>query len=210
MIKNTVNDYIPSFFNRDSKLNAFITETDDIINGIKDDIKTLNDMHIIEKTPAIMLNELGLYLNAGIRSGDSDRDKRIKIINAVAGHKVRGSFNLDAKPKIDLIAGGDSKIIRSFDKDDFIFAGDGLTPDDYYWAVLGTDGIDDGQGISLIGEGDEIEIAGTIYIDADNDSLTEAQLDEIELDLEDVIPAYYRVFLGYINVSNQFIIYREL
>lgn len=209
MIKD-IDKYVPLFFDREEKLQAFINEWNKITAGIKDDVITLNDIFFIEKVPAVMLEPIGVYFNAGLNANDTDRQKRQKIVNAIAGHKLRSSFNLDVKFKIDIVAGGDSKIIRSFDKDDWILVGDGLTPPAFYWAALGTDGIDDQLGISLIGAGDEIELAGTIYIDTDNDSLTNAELDQIELNLNDTMPAYYRVFLGYINISGQFIIYREL
>jgi len=62
-------------------------------------------------------------------------------------------------------------------------------------------------GIDLIGAGDEIEIAGNIYIDVDNKILTYDEVEQIKLSLEDVVPAYYRVFLGYFNTSGQFIVY---
>lgn len=62
-------------------------------------------------------------------------------------------------------------------------------------------------GLDLIGAGDEIEIAGNIYIDVDNSILTFNEVEEIKLSLIDVVPAYYMVFLGYFNNAGQFIIY---
>lgn len=199
--------FIPRSFNRDAKLLAFANKMDEILNGLRDDTLGLNTLINPFKIPAQLLDNLGYYLNAGINDQDTEHEKRIKIAGAVAGHKRRGSWNNDAKPKIDLIAGGDAQIFRSFDKDDWILVGDGLTPADYYWAVMGADGIDDGYGISLIGSGTEIEVAGNIYIDVDNNSLSAAKQAAIELVMRDVVPGYMKVHFGYISGTGQFIEY---
>jgi len=159
------------------------------------------------RIPAAFLDNLGYYLNAGIQPQDSDTEKRQKIVRAVQSHKRRGSFNLDAKPKIDLICGGNSVIIRSFDKDDWILVGDGLTPTAYYWTAMGADGIDDDLGISLIGDGMEIEVAGNIYIDVDNNSLSVADQARLELEMQDIVSAYMYIHFGYVNLSGHFIEY---
>ncbi len=201
-------NFIPKFFKRDEKLIAFANKHDEIMESIKSDTLGLNDIIDPVKAPNVVLNELGYYLNAGLRAQDTDKQKRIKIAKAVQGHKRRGSFNLDAKPKIDMIAGGNSKIIRGVTGDDWILIGDDSTPPEYYWASMGCDGIDDNLGIALIGSGYEIEIPGNIYIDVDNDSLTPAQVAQIRLELEnDIKPSYMRIFLGYIDGTGTFIVY---
>ena len=199
--------YIPKFFTRDAKLTAFANEVDTVLQGIIDETKELNNIYDPARTKASVLNLLGEYLNAGIQDGDSEDIKRQKIYQAVATHKVRSTFEFDVKIKIDNIAGGDSQIFRAIDEDDFIFVGDGLTPSAYYWAALGADGIDDGLGPSFIGSGMEIEVAGNVYIDVDNSSLSAAEQEQIRLDIADSVPAYYYVHIGYVNVSGQFIEY---
>jgi phage tail-like protein len=207
MIPESIETYIPRFYKRDTKLLAFINKFDSIIADLKNDTLGLNDLIDPMKIPANLIIELGTLLNAGIKDQDSETERRIKVANAVSSHKRRGSFSLDAKPKIDLICGGDSQIFRSFDKDDWILVGDGLTPSAYYWAAMGSDGIDDDLGISLIGEGLEIEVAGNIYIDVDNSTLSAADQARLELEMEDIVPAYMYVHFGYLNVSGQFIEY---
>lgn len=207
MLPEDIDRYVPRFYKRDSKLSAFTSKLNSIISDLKADTIGLNDLIDPMKIPSNLLSEVGYFLNAGINDEDSDLEKRYKIIYAVDGHKRRGSFNLDAKPKIDLICGGDSEIIRSFDKDDWILVGDGLTPTAYYWAAMGADGIDDELGISLIGEGLEIEVAGNIYIDVDNSTLSAADQATLELNMQDIVPAYCYIHFGYLNVSGQFIEY---
>lgn len=199
--------FIPSYFKRDDKLIAFADKMDSILEDLKSDTLGLNNLIDPFKIPAALIVNLGYYLNAGIQDTDDEDTRRKKVAQAVAGHKRRGSFNLDAKPKIDQIAGGDSQIFRAIDQDDWILVGDGLTPAAYYWAALGCDGIDDGLGISLIGEGIEIEVAGNVYIDVDNSALTAGEQEQIRVDMLDICPAYYKVHFGYINVSGQFIEY---
>lgn len=206
MLPTAFEKYIPKFFTRDSKLTAFADKIDEIIESLKSDTIGLNDLIDPVKCPAILLDKLGYFLNANIKEQDTERQKRIKIATAVEGHKKRGSFEFDAKPKIDAIAGGDSSIITEIGGDDWILVGDGLTPSAYYWATLGADGIDTDYGLALIGGGDEIEIAGNIYIDVDNSSLTASEQEQIELEMEDIVPAYYKVFFGYIS-AGLFVLY---
>jgi len=197
-------NYIPQFYERDTKLQAFSDKMDEIIQSIKDDILGLNKFINPMAAPSIILDKLGYFLNSGIQPYDDDNTKRIKIATAVQSHKSRGSFVNDAKPKIDAIAGGDSQIINAIGVDDWILVGDGLTPSSYYWAAMGADGIDDELGISLIGAGDEIEVAGNIYIDVDNAALTADEQDRIRLEMIDVVPAYYYVHIGYVDGAGQF------
>jgi len=161
-----------------------------------------------EKTPEITLPYWEQYFNIVNRSSKTLRQRRQSISGAVAGHKKRGLWTDSVKPIIDSIAGGDSQILENGTGSDWILTGDGNTPTAYYWSTFGGDGIDDQLGMDFIGLGTEIEIAGNIYIDVDNDSLTTAEISQLVAELEtDVAPAYYRIFLGYIDISGDFITY---
>lgn len=201
--------YIPKFFKRDKKLIAFADKMDELINSFKTDTLGINDIIDPVKCPSILLDELGYFLNAGIKPFDNESQKRLKIATAIQAHKKRGSFKYDAKPKIDAIAGGDSQILTARIGDDWILVGDTLTENsNNYWASMGIDGIDDNLGISMIGEGTEIEIAGNIYINVDSSSLTTDQINQIIDELkDDIAPAYYKIFIGYLDLSNNFILY---
>lgn len=207
MTPDTIEKYIPKIYERGDSLLAFVSKIDSIVEDIKADIVNMSNFKIPEIMPSFMLDDVGEYLQAGINQHNDDRTKRQKISIAVLGHKRRGSFNYDAKPKIDIIAGGNSQIFRSFDKDDWILVGDGLSPSAYYWSALGVDGVDDELGISLIGEGTEIEVAGNIYIDVDNSTLTLSEQEALRLTLQDIIPAYFYVHIGYLDGVGVFVEY---
>lgn len=203
-------DYIPKLYKDNAKdsTNALANKIDTHLGEWLDDIIQLAWLKDPFKIDVLFLDVLGNYLAAGLISTDTEAQKRNKIAIAVQGHRLRGSFNLDAKPKIDAIAGGDSVIFLATGEDDWILVGDGLTPAAFYWAALGADGIDDQLGISLIGAGTEIEVAGNIYIDVDNSGLSAAEVQQIVDVLEfDIVPAYYIVNLGYVDGSGVFIIY---
>jgi len=203
-------DHVPKIFrgNPSPDLLAFADKMDKLIGEWGEETKGLQHLFNPARAPAAALVELDFMFQAGFKGYETEREKRQKIGFAVKGHKSRGLWQEDAKPKIDVIAGGDSKILRGFSGDDWILVGDGLTPPAYYWAALGADGIDDELGIALIGAGDEMEIAGNIYIDVDNDSLTAQEVENMVQELEeDIVPAYIRVILGYVNVGGQFIEY---
>jgi hypothetical protein len=82
----------------------------------------------------------------------------------------------------------------------------------YYWGTMGVDGIDDLLGLAIIGDGTEVEIVGNIYIDCHYgifvSTLTAAQIIQIVDDMAiDIVPAYMRVYLGYIDATGAFINY---
>jgi hypothetical protein len=191
--------YFPQFFKRDTKLAALTDLIDRYLGYWRDDLLGYETLIDPVRCPANLLNELGYFLNAGIFPQDDENQRRTKIAHAVSGHKRRGSFVYDAKPKIDAIAGGNSSIIHTSGLDDFILVGDGTEPTAFYWAALGCDGLDDGLGISLVGAGTEMEVAGNVYIDVDNPTLTATEIQQLVDELEfDIAPVYYYVHLGYI------------
>jgi hypothetical protein len=209
MLPKPFNDFIPKFFNRDTKLTAFSNKIDELLTSFESDTLGLNTFIDPFRCPLSVLTELGYLLNAGLKSNDTERQKRIKVATAVLGHKRRGSFQEDAKPKIDNIAGGDSQIFRSTVSGDWILGGDGeVIPSGSYWGTMAGDATDDDLGLLLIGDGTELEVAGNIYIDVDNNSLNANEVQQIVDELQDdIVPAYFRVYIGYVNISGQFIIY---
>lgn len=195
--------YIPAYYKRDKKFVAFANKLNSIYTQLEIDtglLTTLQNGYKVNR----FIDELAYLVGANIIDSDTERTKRIKTMTAIQGHKRRGSFADDAKPKIDAVAGGDSEILKSSGGSEWILVGDGGTPVDYYWASIGADGIDDGYGLDLMGAGDEVEVAGNIYINVDNDSLSLDDQELIRLSLLDLVPAYCYVHIGYINGTDQF------
>jgi hypothetical protein len=162
------------------------------------------------RCPTLFLDTLGHWVRAGLRNSDSDTTKRIKTATAISRHKEGGVWDTEVKPLIDSITGLDAVIFRAIDTADWIgMSGESSEPD-YYWATGGVDGIDDNLGLDGIGAGDEIEIQGNIYIDLGGTAgnPTAAVIAQVveEIELEAYF-AYYILYLGYVNVSGQFIVY---
>lgn len=199
-------NYIPLFYKRDAKLIAFATKVDSIMDDMESDILGLNNLIDTPKIPANLLDEVGYYLAAGINPGDDETLKRKKIRSAIAAHKVRTTWQFDAKIKIDNYVGGDSSFYQIIGVDEWILVGDGNTPSAYYWAAMGADGVDLDLGIALMGSGEEFGIAGNIFIDVDSSTLTTTEVEELKNELTDVAPAYMRIYLGYIS-AGMFITY---
>lgn len=191
---------------------ALATKIDTHISDWLDDIVSLPNLLNPLKCPANLLSELDFYLNAGLIPYDSDITKRYKISHAVQGHKQRGSWENDAKNKIDSITGLDSAIYRRKSGSDWILVTDGDLPTNNYWSAFGSDGVDDELGVDLIGAGDEVEISGNIYINCHDgitvSTLTSTQIDQIVYELRfDIAPAYMKIFLGYLDSAGAFIQY---
>jgi hypothetical protein len=91
--------------------------------------------------------------------------------------------------------------------------------------VLGTDGVEDfgpdlmagpyfvgsgdpDLGMDLVGSGTEIQIPGNVYINVDNPFLTAEQIAQIVASLDyTTVPAYFRVFLCYLNDQGNPVVY---
>lgn len=203
-------NYLPAplFENLDSAGQDLIDFIDNFTIEIFNKILTIWYFKHPEKTPEITLPYWEQYFNITNRTSKTLAQRRQQITTAIASQKKRGLWADSVKIIIDIIAGGDSQILTNGTGSDWIFTGDGTTPDAFYWATFGGDGIDDELGMDFIGAGTEIEIAGNIYIDVDNDSLTPSEVALLVAELRtDVAPAYYRLFLGYIDISGDFIEY---
>ena len=98
-----------------------------------------------EQTKTITLDYWGDYLSAELKSNDTERQKRIKIVNAVQRHKLRGTWKFDIKIRIDNITGKDSKLVVStviFEEDDSIIVGDNSLENSLF-STIGTDGLNE-------------------------------------------------------------------
>ena len=194
---------------------AFIDKHDEYIIDWTDELKELYFVNkLVERIPTAFLEDQGYFLNAGLKQTDSERTKRIKIKGAVKGHKKRGTWNDDAKIKIDAITGYNAEIFKAIQSDDSIEMGQTSDEDPTrYWSTeQGNDGVDDSLGTWEVGDFTEYVIAGNIYIDCHEGVhtavLTSDQIEQIVVELEfDIAPAYMAIYLGYINTSGQFIVY---
>jgi hypothetical protein len=170
-------------------------------------------LHRPEECPGQFLEELGYIVNAGIRPLDSEQTRRKKILYAVQAHKRRGSWRRDAKIKIDAITGlsPGARLVDygELGTDEWILCSDDAFPGAYYWATMGYDGIDLELGIGLCGGYDDYELAGNVFIDChegvSTPVLSAATIEQIVGELEfDIAPAYFRIFLGYIDGTGAF------
>jgi|WetSurMetagenome_2_1015567.scaffolds.fasta_scaffold253498_2 hypothetical protein len=205
--------YFPKLYQNDPKAQFLASKMDSIFTAIKNDILGLKRLNRADECPAQFLSELDFTLQANVKKGDSEYTKRKKISTAIATQKKRGTWQNDAKIRIDSITTYSSDIFRASSSDDWILCGDGVTENDQnYWASMGVDGIDDKLGIALIGDGTEIEIQGNIYINLHSGIytavLSAAQIAQIVDEIStDIVPAYMRIYLGYADITGSFNLY---
>jgi len=195
--------YIPKVLqeNLDNYGQAFIDYVDNLFTLVKKETTDLKYFYTVELIPDVFLDTIGNQFAAGILSSDTEKQKRIKILNAIAGHKKRSLWEDDIKIRIDSITGLDASLYTVIGDDDSIFTGDGLTPAAFYWSTMGCDGVDDDLGEALIGDGTEVNISGNIYIDLGGNVSSDI-LDQIEENISTInklIPAYFIIYLGYIS-----------
>jgi len=196
-------DHLPRIFRDDPKATSLSNMMDSHIILWRDETLGLDELLDPIRCPGVLLDVFGEYVNAGILGSDSEDTKRKKIATAIQGHKLAGTWIHDIKPKIDVIAGGDSTIVKATpDSADWIILGDGNAPATYYWSSLGADGIDDFLGIDLYGDGYEVGVQGNIYINVDNAALTAEEQADIVILFEIYGPAYFYIHIGYLSGGN--------
>jgi hypothetical protein len=205
--------YIPKLFrdNATAETTALCDKADTNIEAWLTDAINLQYLLDVERCPNNFLFSLGDYFAAGLKSQDSDRTKRQKIYKAIVTHKYRSTWVYSCKLIIDTITGYDAHIVYATDSDDWILCGDGVMEVGTSWALL-YDGSIDPWGMSLIGDGTEIEVQGNIYIDCHygviGSTLTAAQIANIVAQIStDIVPAYMRIYLGYIDAGGIFVTY---
>jgi hypothetical protein len=166
---------------------------------------------------ASLLDELGYYVSAGLFDSDTETQKRKKIYTAIVTQKTRSSFTYHAKPVMDAITGYDARILNTraykMTLNSWVEC-DGVNNVGTMWAPEG-DGTDPTfLGIRESCPGADIvpEIAGAIYIDchfgvntAVLSALTISQL--YDFLKKEIVPAYFRCYLSYIDVSGFIQIY---
>jgi hypothetical protein len=213
MLPNPFLNYFPKLYQNDPKAQVLGLKMDSIFSGIKTDIFNLKRLNRCDECPGQFLDELDYLLQSNIKPTDTETIKRKKICNSVSAQKKRGTWEDDSKIRIDFITGYSSSIYTALSSDDWILCGDGMLESSLnYWGSMGADGIDSNLGISLIGEGTEIEIQGNIYINLHvgyyTTVLTAAQIQQIVLEIStDIVPAYMRIYLGYADITGSFNLY---
>ena len=199
-LRNELNDSIDG--------QSFVNKIESLIIEIRAEILEEYYLNIPYRTILEGLFELDYFLSAGVKPADSDYTKRKKVEKSVLGHKNRGTWDADVKIRVDSITGLDSDIHTSIKTEDWILVGDGTTPSAYYYATMGADNIDNSLGLELFGENQD----GFFYINCHLgiyvSTLTANQIAQIIEDLkDDIVPAYFRVYLGYLDTSGKFIEY---
>jgi hypothetical protein len=191
--------------NPDAGTLALAAKLDTMLKGIFDDVDFIELLKLPEACPQQFLEEFGYMLQAGILPGDDDRTRRVKISTAVAGHKLRGTWVHDVKPKIDSITGASATLWNPIGRELDWPVRIGGDPAPHAWMVRG--GGLDAYGIIRTGTGCEVIIEGYVYIDVGTPGLTPEQVRLIVDTLRvDVAPAYFHIYVGYIS-TGKFIVY---
>jgi hypothetical protein len=206
--------YIPKVY-RDNPTAGTLALTNKIDSNLiawRKEIIELGWITSAVKCPAMFLDEIGYMFNSAITPTDSETTKRKKIFYAIQNNQLRGTWLYSAKVIIDAITGYNAQQYTIQSADDWIMTGDGMIEvDNPDWSILGGDVVFD-DGFSLIGDGTEIELWGNIYIDLHygihTAVLTADQIIQIVTAIQDdIVPAYFRIYLGYVPVAGGFQVY---
>lgn len=209
--------YIPQVMadNPDAALTAMMSKADIHIPEWFNEILELNFLKIPERVIGRYLPELADYLGVKLFTWDTELVKRIKIQTAANRFRLRSTWAADTKLIIDALTGYDARIykIALSDQDDAILLAKEASDPDTYWMTLSPkDGVDPLLGWYLVGDWTEYVIAGNVLIDCHygvyTAVLTATQISQIVVSIkDDIVPVYYKIYLGYVNSSGLFTVY---
>jgi hypothetical protein len=144
------------------------------------------------------------YTSSAIFTGDGS-------VSSSLYYSTMGADGIDTNLGIDFEGGIDYKLagfvwidldyteddVFYFENDDSIISGDGTISGTTYYSSIGADGIDTNLGM---------------YIPGDQVIKDEIQdiIDKIIRDLQDSVPAYFKVFIGFTTNDNKFYILGEI
>jgi hypothetical protein len=176
---------------------ALAAAIDAAVGGVQSDLVELQYIYVPERTPAQLLDDLGAMMAAGMKATDSVVTKRRKLATAVQGHKRRSTWLYSLKPAIDAVTGFSSSIYMDLFSNWPVRVGDAeRLLSGYPWYLRG-DGAAYG-GTVRVGSGLEAIVAGNVYVDVGTSGLTAEQVAQVVAQVkDDIVPAYFRVFLGY-------------
>ncbi len=191
---------------------ALVNRVDTSLRELREDTLRIEWLRNPEQCPSKYLNLLAEKYAITVYPADSDRVKRIKIKNAIKTHRNHGLFEPVVKPLIDTITGLDSFIYKTpsdIDEDE-IFLGDG-DDEDKMWSVFGGDGVAP-FGFEAMGDDTSEQVAGVVWIALTNNptsgaAITDDMVDEIKRIILLDVPAYFVVYLGYVDADGYFIMY---
>lgn len=200
-------NYVPKVFSESDDMIALCDFLDTEITQWYNDSKNLEKLKDPARCPESCLQAFGDWIGADVRNEDSEAVKRGKIANSVKVIKLRGTWENSVKKIIDNRIGGDSELLSYIGSDDFIICGSGDEPDSYYWSIMGGAGDSDSYGVLITGGSDEdYWEKGAVAIDINSSSATSSTISALVTDLIDVVPCYFRIYLGYVQ-DNKFVIY---
>jgi hypothetical protein len=162
--------------------------------------------------PGNLLTELGYLVGANFTATDTETIKRQKIATAALGNKTRGSWTSDIKPAMDAITSYSAVIYTTTISPIWSLLGNATVPAGNYWSSLGGISATDGYGLYLLGVGDEVDVAGNIYINC-HYGVTTAVLSAGIITairayiMSDCYPAYLRIKLGYLDGTGAWVTY---
>lgn len=208
-------NYIPKLFRQDSKAVAFASRMDIILGQWKADMLKFRRLYRFDECDSLFLNEIAFLLNVTFLNQDSDSTRRLKLKNAIPNQQHRGTWTYSVKPQLDAITGLNAVIMSPLFRSGewYLMSTDTSLPEPLT-ASLGTNGVTSGLGLDLSGSGDETNIPGNIYINAhlgvNTAVLTATQIAQIIVAfVVDIVPAYYQIFIGYIDVNGNFNLYQK-
>ena len=199
-------NFLPDIYEDSTAKTALTDKIDSDQNSLKQEIRLLQWIVDIDRCPGEFLPELGYKLGVTLLATETDREKRVKLFNAIESHKRRFTGKYDIFARIDAITGLSVSVFK-YSEGDFILGGDGLddiiNPDG---GILGGDSTY--PGFVMSGFWDEPDINGNINLDLGGDaSLSSLLIDDV---VQMIITEYgepvFKVWLGYVS-SGVFITY---
>lgn len=189
-------DHIPPY----DRAEHLCDKMDKIFSEVQEDIIGLKYVIDPFACKSVTLDTFGKMLNADTQKTDSENTKRHKIYSAINDNKLFGTW-LQIKSTIDILCGGDSRLVFQEPNDIWILTGSPKTDSliRSTWAVLGLNEQSAESNLyGIILEGTPpLWQKGIFNIDVDNDHLTQKEIDILYKRLYRSTPVGMTVNVGY-------------
>jgi len=205
--------YLPRIYgdNADAGFTALTAKMDADLLSLRSDVIELYHLKNSDRCKALLLDELGYMVGAGILSYDTETQKRKKIYYAIVAQKIRGTWAASTKPIFDAITGYDARILNTYPYKQAMniwVECDGVNNTGTSWAPDGAGDIAGYLGVKESCPGGTVdpEVPGIIYINCHygvfTAVLSAATIAALVYMLQtDVIPAYMVAHLCYIDAG---------
>ena len=182
----------------DPNWSPFIAKLNELDNYVRAKIEGLDTLYDYQACPSEVVKRLGAIVYAGIEIWDDDTARRKKVRDAVRKHQFSSTWLYDVKLVVETYTGLTAYLYNFRSISFFAWDANNELTTELGWNKTRWDGSGSFPN-SLAWNIESKIIKGIAYIDVNTSTLTQDDWDILEIELEKSAPAFFRIYVGYID-----------